>query len=68
MSIFIFLFIWLAFCGFYSKNGDLFLSACQDTNIRIYDTKYNRFKQIKTVRARDVGWSVLDTDIRYLNF
>ncbi|XP_054165322.1 DDB1- and CUL4-associated factor 11-like [Oppia nitens] len=51
-----------AFCGFYSKSGDLFLTACQDTNIRIYDTKYDKFKLLKTVWARDVGWSVLDTD------
>lgn len=50
-----------AFCGTYSQDGDIFLSACQDKNIRIYDTARGRFKLFKTVRARDVGWSVLDT-------
>lgn len=53
-----------AFCGFYSKEGDMFLTACQDYNIRIYDTKNDNFKLMKTVWARDVGWSVLDADMR----
>ncbi|KAK2155981.1 hypothetical protein LSH36_224g01015 [Paralvinella palmiformis] len=50
-----------AFCGTYSQDGNIFLSACQDKNIRIYDTARGRFKLLRTVRARDVGWSVLDT-------
>ncbi|XP_056009202.1 DDB1- and CUL4-associated factor 11-like isoform X3 [Ostrea edulis] len=50
-----------AFCGTYSKDGSIFLSASQDQNIRIYDTKDDMFKLMKTIRARDVGWSILDT-------
>ncbi|XP_059138645.1 DDB1- and CUL4-associated factor 11-like isoform X2 [Physella acuta] len=50
-----------AFCGIYSENGDVFLSACQDQFIRVYDTRKENFKLIKTIKARDVGWSVLDT-------
>jgi WD repeat-containing protein 23 len=50
-----------AFCGTYSKNGDTFLSACQDQHIRAYDCRNGFFKEFKKVRARDVGWSVLDT-------
>uniref|UniRef100_A0AAV2L5P9 CYTH domain-containing protein n=1 Tax=Knipowitschia caucasica TaxID=637954 RepID=A0AAV2L5P9_KNICA len=49
-----------AFCGVYSENGNMFLSACQDQNIRLYDTTRGRFKLRRTVKARDVGWSVLD--------
>ncbi|XP_066519017.1 DDB1- and CUL4-associated factor 11 [Hoplias malabaricus] len=49
-----------AFCGVYSNDGDLFLSACQDQNIRLYDTSRGRFVLKRTVKARDVGWSVLD--------
>ncbi|CAB1438160.1 unnamed protein product [Pleuronectes platessa] len=49
-----------AFCGVYSEEGNMFLSACQDQNIRLYDTTKGRFKLLRTVRARDVGWSVLD--------
>ncbi|KAJ8277532.1 hypothetical protein GJAV_G00076240 [Gymnothorax javanicus] len=49
-----------AFCGVYSDDGDTFLSACQDQNIRIYDTSGGRFTLKQTVKARDVGWSVLD--------
>lgn len=50
-----------AFCGTYSEDGNIFLSAAQDQNIRIYDTQDNKFELMKTIRAKDVGWSVLDT-------
>ncbi|KAJ8406980.1 hypothetical protein AAFF_G00292560 [Aldrovandia affinis] len=49
-----------AFCGVYSEDGNTFLSACQDQNIRLYDTSGGRFALRHTVKARDVGWSVLD--------
>ncbi|XP_071487528.1 DDB1- and CUL4-associated factor 11-like [Diadema antillarum] len=49
------------FCGTFSMDGSIFLSACQDQNLRIYDVRNNRFKKFKEIRARDVGWSVLDT-------
>lgn len=48
------------FCGTYSKCGDLFMSACQDQNIRLYDTASGKFKFQRAIRARNVGWSVLD--------
>ncbi|TRY83724.1 hypothetical protein DNTS_021907, partial [Danionella cerebrum] len=48
------------FCGVYSDEGNMFLSACQDQNIRLYDTSRGHFILKKTVKARDVGWSVLD--------
>uniref|UniRef100_W5JYW8 Ddb1 and cul4 associated factor 11 n=1 Tax=Astyanax mexicanus TaxID=7994 RepID=W5JYW8_ASTMX len=49
-----------AFCGVYSDDGNMFLSACQDQNIRLYDTSRGGFTLVRTVKARDVGWSVLD--------
>lgn len=49
-----------AFCGVYSKDGSIFMSACQDQNVRLYDTRDGRFRLFKTIKARDVGWSVLD--------
>ena len=51
------------FCGTYSNCGNLFLSACQDQNIRIFDTTEGKFRHRRTIRARDVGWSVLDTSL-----
>ena len=48
------------FCGTYSRKGDLFMSACQDQKIRLYDTTGNAFKYKRSIRARNVGWSVLD--------
>lgn len=50
-----------AFCGTYSKDGNIFLTAAQDHFIRIYDTTNDRFRHMKSIRARDVGWSILDT-------
>ncbi|KAJ8337240.1 hypothetical protein SKAU_G00384600 [Synaphobranchus kaupii] len=49
-----------AFCGVYSEDGNTFLSACQDQTIRLYDTSMGRFALRRTLKARDVGWSVLD--------
>jgi WD repeat-containing protein 23 len=48
------------FCGTYSQDGNTFLSACKDHRIRIYDTTFGRFSQIRCIRALDVGWSILD--------
>lgn len=50
-----------AFCGSYSTDGREFLSACQDTYIRAYDCSRGGFREFKAIRARDVGWAVLDT-------
>ncbi|GIX81480.1 hypothetical protein CDAR_224682 [Caerostris darwini] len=49
------------FCGAYAKDGDIFMSAAQDYCIRLYDTSRGLFKLKRTVEARDVGWSILDT-------
>uniref|UniRef100_UPI00398EBEB2 DDB1- and CUL4-associated factor 11-like n=1 Tax=Pristiophorus japonicus TaxID=55135 RepID=UPI00398EBEB2 len=49
-----------AFCGIYSEDGRIFMSACQDQNIRLYRTRGGVLKNFKTIRARDVGWSILD--------
>ncbi|KAK2104005.1 DDB1- and CUL4-associated factor 11 [Saguinus oedipus] len=49
-----------AFCGIYSKDGQIFMSACQDQTIRLYDCRYGRFHKFKSIKARDVGWSILD--------
>ena len=48
------------FCGNYSRNGDLFMSVCQDQRIRLYDTSGQAFRFKRSIRARNVGWSVLD--------
>jgi len=48
------------FCGVHGRDGNIFMSACQDNNIRVYDTSIGDFKLLQKIRARDVGWSVLD--------
>ncbi|XP_046454954.1 DDB1- and CUL4-associated factor 11-like isoform X2 [Daphnia pulex] len=49
------------FCGTYSKDGNIFLSASQDRVIRVFDTSKGGFDCIRKIPARDVGWSILDT-------
>ncbi|PRP82618.1 hypothetical protein PROFUN_04923 [Planoprotostelium fungivorum] len=48
------------FCGKYSKQGDMFMSASQDRMIRIYDTVTS--EKVKVIQARNIGWSIIDTD------
>ena len=48
------------FCGQFSKDGSIFMSATQDKMLRLYDTE--NWSCIKKIRARDMGWAVLDTD------
>ncbi|XP_076242069.1 DDB1- and CUL4-associated factor 11 isoform X1 [Calliopsis andreniformis] len=50
-----------AFCGSYSKDGRFFLTASQDRFLRLYRTHDGDFVEFKTIPARDVGWSILDT-------
>ena len=37
------------------------MSACQDQKIRLFDTTSGELKLNRTIQARNVGWSVLDT-------
>lgn len=51
------------FCGTYSQDGNIFLSACQDGHLRVY--KSHKLKEnampFKDIQAKDIGWSILDT-------
>eukprot|EP01027_Heterolobosea_sp_BB2_P007013 GEZU01010495.1.p1 GENE.GEZU01010495.1~~GEZU01010495.1.p1 ORF type:complete len:482 (-),score=95.84 GEZU01010495.1:147-1592(-) len=57
-----------AFCGQFSKDGEVFVSACQDQIIRLYTTnaiqkavdKNTLASPFKEIHARDVGWSIVD--------
>jgi len=51
------------FCGRFSADGEVFVSACQDRRIRLYGAGGAAFRPLADVVARDVGWSILDTDI-----
>ncbi|EDV21663.1 uncharacterized protein TRIADDRAFT_59895 [Trichoplax adhaerens] len=51
-----------AFCGQFSSTGEIFMSACQDCIIRLYDVTDGKFSLFKSIGARDVGWSIIDTD------
>eukprot|EP01099_Mayorella_cantabrigiensis_P008694 TRINITY_DN821_c0_g4_i1.p1 TRINITY_DN821_c0_g4~~TRINITY_DN821_c0_g4_i1.p1 ORF type:complete len:484 (-),score=75.44 TRINITY_DN821_c0_g4_i1:17-1468(-) len=49
-----------AFCGRFSADGSVFLTASTDGKIRLFET--NNWNVIKTSRARDIQWSIIDTD------
>lgn len=49
------------FCGTYARDGDLFMTACQDRFVRLYNTEKGNFKLLQSIQANDVGWSILDT-------
>ncbi|XP_068025753.1 LOW QUALITY PROTEIN: DDB1- and CUL4-associated factor 11 [Melanerpes formicivorus] len=49
-----------AFCGLFSPKGDLFVTACQDQRLRLYQCQGQRLRLLGTARGRDVGWSILD--------
>jgi len=51
------------FCGSYAREGDIFMTACQDQKLRIYDSSRGNFSLKQTIQARDVGWSVLDVSV-----
>jgi WD repeat-containing protein 23 len=58
------------FCGQFSDDGKIFMSACQDQIIRLYDFDHitystargKRAKPFKGIHARDVGWNVVGAD------
>lgn len=37
-----------------------------DEHIRLFDTSNGQFKLFRDIRARDIGWSIIDTDYRYV--
>ncbi|XP_051631615.1 LOW QUALITY PROTEIN: DDB1- and CUL4-associated factor 11-like, partial [Manacus candei] len=49
-----------AFCGIFSPDGALFLSACQDHTLRLYEVGGAGLRVLRATRGRHVGWSVLD--------
>ncbi|KAL1518063.1 hypothetical protein ABEB36_001744 [Hypothenemus hampei] len=48
------------FCGVFSPDGNTYMTASQDRHIRLYDSRDISYKMIKSVRARDMGWSIID--------
>ncbi|XP_060534668.1 DDB1- and CUL4-associated factor 11 isoform X2 [Cylas formicarius] len=48
------------FCGIFTKDGNSFLTASQDRYIRLYNSENTSYKMYKRIRARDVGWSIID--------
>ncbi|XP_062501275.1 DDB1- and CUL4-associated factor 11-like isoform X2 [Corticium candelabrum] len=49
------------FGGFFSDDGSVFMSSCQDQHIRLFDVTNGRFKCFKDILAKDIGWTIVDT-------
>lgn len=50
------------FCGTFSRDGSQFISASQDSKIRIFDATTSQYRQVNQIEAKNVSWSVLDID------
>jgi len=48
------------FCGSFSKDGNVYMSAAQDGRVRLFE--YPTFTKRREIRANDIGWSIVDTD------
>lgn len=50
------------FCGRFSRDGTQFISASQDSRIRVFDATTSRYPMIRQIEAKNVSWSILDID------
>lgn len=48
------------FCGSFTRDGDRFLTASQDQEIRIFDSSNTNYRELKTIPAKHVSWCILD--------
>nr|CAH7741944.1 unnamed protein product [Callosobruchus chinensis] len=48
------------FCSIFSKDGNRLITASQDQAIRVYDSSTVPYVPLHKIRARDVGWSIID--------
>lgn len=49
------------FCGNYSQDGSMFMSASQDDHIKLYETAGEKLREFQDVIALNVKWSIVDT-------
>ncbi|EAT40857.1 AAEL007451-PA [Aedes aegypti] len=50
------------FCGTFSRDGTQFITASQDSKIRVFDATTSRYPLVNQIEAKNVSWSVLDID------
>ncbi|XP_058057969.1 DDB1- and CUL4-associated factor 11 isoform X1 [Anopheles bellator] len=50
------------FCGKFTGDGNQFITASQDTMIRVYDSSQCQYRLQRTMEAKHVSWSILDVD------
>ncbi|XP_055545588.1 DDB1- and CUL4-associated factor 11 [Wyeomyia smithii] len=50
------------FCGRFSRDGSQFISASQDTQIRVFDSTSSLYPLKRQIEAKNVSWSILDID------
>lgn len=50
------------FCGRFSRDGSQFISASQDSRIRVFDASNSQYPMIRQIEAKNVSWSILDID------
>uniref|UniRef100_A0A2M4BHY1 Putative wd-repeat protein n=1 Tax=Anopheles marajoara TaxID=58244 RepID=A0A2M4BHY1_9DIPT len=50
------------FCGKFTVDGNQFITASQDSLIRVFDSSNCHYRQLRTMEAKHVSWAILDVD------
>lgn len=50
------------FCGQYTNDGNRFVTASQDTRIRVFDSSRETYPLLRSLVTKHVSWSILDID------
>uniref|UniRef100_A0A336M7W8 CSON013285 protein n=1 Tax=Culicoides sonorensis TaxID=179676 RepID=A0A336M7W8_CULSO len=55
------------FCGVYSKDGNYFVTAAQDSSIRVFDASTPNYRPINSIQGKHVSWCLLDLNFSHNN-
>ncbi|XP_058121563.1 DDB1- and CUL4-associated factor 11 [Anopheles ziemanni] len=50
------------FCGQFTNDGNRFVTASQDTRIRVFDSSRENYILLRSLVTKHVSWSILDID------
>ncbi|XP_063702342.1 DDB1- and CUL4-associated factor 11 isoform X2 [Culicoides brevitarsis] len=55
------------FCGVYSRDGQYFVTASQDSSIRVYDASTPKYRPMNHIQGKHVNWCLLDLNFSHDN-
>lgn len=48
------------FCGSFTRDGNYFVTASQDQEVRVFDSSTSNYKELSKIQAKHVSWCILD--------